>query len=133
MKLVNEPTIIDHGPIIVADGLVPHRAVLRHVPENVMQWISHWEQVAFIGEEVVHRSFFDGNYFDDEKDARKDFERRVIRFNSNRYTRALERDRARATELLRLLKNAVEDANVGDELPARLLEDVTLALSELED
>lgn len=117
MQIANEPTIIDSGPILVQEGLVPHRAVLRHLSDNdVTPWVSHWERVDFQGEDVVHHSFFDGYYSADEQDARQHFESRVLKYGTNRFTRTLERNLDEAVKRLRCLINAVDDQDVSEDM-----------------
>jgi len=88
MKVLQERSIVRATAVKVADGLVPHRVVMRHDPESVQPWTTHEETMKFEpdpdnpseGVKLVHGSFYWGHYFDTEAEAVKDFEERKGKF-----------------------------------------------------
>lgn len=82
MKVTRDKNILRTTSVKVDDGLVPHRVVLRHVPESVMPWVTHEEAMKIVddGETMVHHSFYWGNYFDSKEAAEADFEKRASKF-----------------------------------------------------
>lgn len=87
MKVTREGSIVRATSVKIDDGLVPHRLVMRHVPDSVQPWTTHEETMTLSPDEtsedgamLVHRSFYWGHYFDTEAEAVADFDKRKESF-----------------------------------------------------
>lgn len=70
MKIVNEPSILESTFIKVSALTMPHRIVLRKLKN---EWVTHCENLEFVGDALIHHSFYNGNYFFDKDEAMTDF------------------------------------------------------------
>lgn len=77
MKIINHPTILKAKPIKVAEGLRPHRIVLR---QNGDEFVTHCENLKPIQNgdtlEWHHEDFYWGHYYRSRDEAEADFEGR---------------------------------------------------------
>ena len=79
MKIKNDETIVYGSPIIIRDGALPVRVVIRKVDDSSKPFITHMENMRLEdnGNTWVHESFYYGHYFMHLKDAEKDFDERI--------------------------------------------------------
>lgn len=78
MKIINHPSIIHAGPIQIAEGMVPYRIVIRHIPNDIHpEYIIHRENLlATIKEDGLEWSsldFYWGDYCGSLKEAMSKF------------------------------------------------------------
>lgn len=74
MKVINDTSIIGSGPILIKNGYVPYRYVLRHLPEEVSPYVIHRENVKLRDMETwEHNNFYEGRYFADREEAEEEF------------------------------------------------------------
>lgn len=78
MKIKNDPSVIDHTPIVIRDGCMPTRWVLRHIPENHLPYVIHQENMKLEsdGNTWVHDDYYNGTYFGQMSSAYEEFEKR---------------------------------------------------------
>jgi hypothetical protein len=76
-KVKNDPSILEAKNLIIAEGLMPYRYVLRHVPESPYHpYVTHRENMKLEGDTWEHMEFYWGHYFTTIEEARADFEER---------------------------------------------------------
>lgn len=85
MDVIDHPSISYRTRIVVDHGLVHHRLVLRYAEESVQPWVTCLEnlKVTKINENggvLEHDSFYWGEYFDTEEEAKDSFKRRKEKF-----------------------------------------------------
>jgi hypothetical protein len=78
MEVKRDESIHRATRVVVDTGLVPHRVVLRYVPDSVQPWVTHFEAMKVADEDtLVHAYWFQGHYFDTKEDALEDFNERA--------------------------------------------------------
>jgi len=77
MKIENESSIIDSKNIIIVNGYLPYRYVLRYVPDSFHQYVTHREVMKLEGDTFIHDSFECGHYFSSIDLAKADLEKRT--------------------------------------------------------
>ncbi len=73
-KIENHPSILQHSPIQIQEGLQPYRFVLRHLPGEFQPFVTHRENMKLEGGTWKHRDFYWGHYFSEQKEAEEDFQ-----------------------------------------------------------
>jgi len=76
-KIKNDPSILQHSPIQIQEGLQPYRFVLRHVPGEFQPFVTHRENMKLESGVWIHSEFYWGHYFSSKEDAVKDFNKRA--------------------------------------------------------
>ncbi len=70
-KVKNDPSILMASKVVWDEGVQPHRVVLR---KDGNTYVTHMENLAFLGDGFVHRDFYWGHYFEqDQEKAHADY------------------------------------------------------------
>lgn len=63
-KYDNDPTILAASKLILEEGCMPHRVVLRGIENG--KFVTHMENLVLMGDTWKHRDFYWGHYFERE-------------------------------------------------------------------
>lgn len=79
MKIINDASIIECTPIVIYDGCLPTRWVLRHVPECYQQYVVHQESMKLASDNDTweHGEYFNGRYFSSLDNANFEFQKKA--------------------------------------------------------
>ena len=75
-QIENDPSILQHSPIQMQEGLPPYRFVLRHV-SGFQPYVTYRENMRLENGVWKHSDFYWGHYFYDKESAEKDFHERA--------------------------------------------------------
>jgi hypothetical protein len=77
LKIKNDPEIMEATPIVIHDGMKPHRLVLRFLEDSYQPYATHMEDMRLEEHDTwVHEAYYHGHYYGSLELAKSDFEDR---------------------------------------------------------